>query len=233
MRKTLFYQPLDGYCYNSDTIFLYHFIKQFAPKGRLLDVGSGSGVLGILLAKQFPIALHAIEVQEKMAHFTRLNAKVNQLDITLKEGDFLQTAWEEKFDFIVSNPPFYHSNVIKSTKENLRIARYIDHLPPKAFFKMVNSLLNPRGYFIFCYDSKQIMQIMGYLHEFKLVVEVMKFVHPKPNKEASLVMIACRKGSKSLLKVQEPLIVFKEGVFTQEVESIYEDANTHTIKGVL
>ena len=52
------YQPTNGYCYNSDTHFLYNFIvenlkKYKNIKGELLDIGSGSGILGLLVAKNF------------------------------------------------------------------------------------------------------------------------------------------------------------------------------------
>ena len=43
----LLYQPQEGYCYNSDSIFLYDFISSFNPRGRMLDVGAGCGVVGL------------------------------------------------------------------------------------------------------------------------------------------------------------------------------------------
>ncbi|MDO9208145.1 MAG: methyltransferase, partial [Sulfuricurvum sp.] len=45
----LLYQPDGGYCYNSDSILLYGFIAQFNPKGKLLDVGAGCGIVGLLV----------------------------------------------------------------------------------------------------------------------------------------------------------------------------------------
>ena len=42
----LLYQPQSGYCYNSDSIYLYDFISSFNPRGRMLDVGAGCGVVG-------------------------------------------------------------------------------------------------------------------------------------------------------------------------------------------
>ena len=44
----------------------------------------------------------------------------------MHKGSFLEFDFDKKFDFCVSNPPFYHSNVIKSENENIKIARYID-----------------------------------------------------------------------------------------------------------
>ena len=52
------YQPANGYCYNSDTHFLFNFIcenlkKYKNIKGEFLDIGSGSGILGLLVAKEY------------------------------------------------------------------------------------------------------------------------------------------------------------------------------------
>ena len=47
----LLYQPESGYCYNSDSVFLSDFIISFKPRGRMLDVGAGCGIVGLLVAR--------------------------------------------------------------------------------------------------------------------------------------------------------------------------------------
>ena len=62
----LFYQPDSGYRYNSDSLFLYDFISSFKPRGRMLDVGAGSGVVGLLVARDNPkVHLESVEKQCK------------------------------------------------------------------------------------------------------------------------------------------------------------------------
>jgi len=79
--KTLFlYQPQNGYCYNSDTHFLYNFIKQKLKqfkniKGELLDIGSGSGVLGLLIARDYDkLKLNQCEIQESFQFLSQKNS---------------------------------------------------------------------------------------------------------------------------------------------------------------
>ena len=50
----LLYQPESGYCYNSDSMFLYDFVSSFKPKGEVLDVGAGCGIVGLLVARDNP-----------------------------------------------------------------------------------------------------------------------------------------------------------------------------------
>jgi len=226
----LLYQPQDGYCYNSDTIFLYDFITKFSPKGRVLDVGAGSGVLGLLVARNKNIELEAVEKQEQYAFYTKKNAEVNNVDIKLYKDDFLKLNRDREYDFIISNPPFYHDDVIKSKNEMKHTARYNSHLPITKFFEQVKHLLKPRGVFIFCYDSQQLQTLNVELNSAKLTIEQIRFVYPKKGKRASLVMIKARKNSKSLIEVLEPLYAFEENEFSKEAKDIYKKTGTHSIK---
>ena len=231
------YQPINGYCYNSDTHFLYNFIYENLKKyrnirGELLDIGSGSGILGLLLAREYTnLNLNQCEIQEVFQFFSTKNAQTNKLESTLYKGSFEKVEFNKKFDICVSNPPFYHSDVIKSENENLRIARYNDSLPLEQFIKKVSSVLTSEGKFFFCYDVKQINEILILLNKYKFNLEALQFVHPKLSKDATLILVYAKKNSKSLTKIFNPLIVFENNNdFTQEVQNIYEKSSTYSIK---
>ena len=232
----LLYQPNDGYCYNSDTHFLYNFIienlKIFKNvKGELLDIGSGSGILGLLVCRDNErLHLNQCELQEKFQKLTALNSKNNKIINNLYEGDFGELDFDKNFDMCVSNPPFYHSDVVKSVNENIKIARYNDSLPLETFIKKTYNILSANGKFFFCYDVKQINDIIYLLNKYKFNIEAMQFVYPKANKDATLILVYARKNSKSMTKVMPPLIVFENENFTKEVEDIYKKCSTHSIK---
>ncbi len=105
------YQPTSGYCYNSDSIFLYDFIFSFKPKGKLLDVGCGVGIISLLLTRDFNIQTSIIDKQEKMLDYAKHNYVLNDLEVQSYLGDFTEWKTDEKFDYIISNPPFYDSRV--------------------------------------------------------------------------------------------------------------------------
>ena len=226
------YQPNSGYAYNSDSIFLYDFISQFKPKGRLLDVGCGVGIISLLLSRDFDIECSIIDKQEIMLSYAKHNFKLNNLNVTAHLGDFITQLEEEKFDFIVSNPPFYDENVTQSENSHLNIARYAQHLPIIDFVKKVKKHLNPRGRFIFCYDAKQIDRLLHALKEYKINPEVIRFVHSKIDRDSKLVMISARMNSKSLMQVLPPLVVFNEkSIYNSEAQKAFNRAGTHSIKG--
>lgn len=226
------YQPTSGYCYNSDSIFLYDFISTFKPKGKLLDVGCGVGIISLLLSRDFSLDTSIIDKQKSMLEYAIHNYRLNDLKAKSYLGDFLDLELEECYDYIISNPPFYDAQVQQSTNTHLNIARYAQHLPIEGFIKRVKSLLKPRGYFVFCYDAKQIDRLLYHLKAYRLNPEKIQFVHSKIERESKLVMILARNNSKSMTQVLPPFVVFDESdTYRINAQKAFDKANTHSIKG--
>jgi tRNA1(Val) A37 N6-methylase TrmN6 len=226
------YQPTSGYCYNSDSIFLYDFISTFKPKGTLLDVGCGVGIISLLLTRDFKIETSVIDKQEKMLAYAKHNFALNGLEVKSHLGDFTELVTEERFDYIVSNPPFYDPRVTQSEDTHLNIARYAHHLPIDAFVRRVKTFLKPKGWFIFCYDAKQIDLLLHHLKIHGINPEKVQFVHSKLERESKLVFIAARNNSKSMTQILPPLVVFnEENEYTPKAMQAFIKANTHSIKG--
>ena len=226
------YQPTSGYCYNSDSIFLYDFICHFKPKGELLDVGCGVGIISLLLSRDFSLKTSIIDKQEKMLNYAKHNFLLNNLETKVYLGDFEEHKTEDRYDFIVSNPPFYDSAVTQSKDTHLNIARYAHHLPIEHFIKRVKTFLKPKGWFIFCYDAKQIDILLHHLKINKINPEKIQFVHSKLNRDSKLVMIAARNNSKSMTQILPPFVVFDDkNSYRDDARKAFNRANTNSIKG--
>ena len=226
------YQPTSGYCYNSDSIFLYDFIFGFNPKGELLDVGCGVGIISLLLTRDFPLQTSIIDKQEKMLSYAKHNFSLNGLDTKAYLGDFEEHQTEDRYDFIISNPPFYDAAVTQSENTHLNIARYAHHLPIESFIKKVKTFLRPKGWFIFCCDAKQIDLLLHHLKINGINPEKIQFVHSKIERDSKLVMIAARNNSKSMTQILPPFVVFDEkNVYTEKAMKAFERASTNSIKG--
>lgn len=224
-----FYQYKDGYRYNSDTIFLYNFIAQYAIKGSVLDVGCGCGILGLLVKRDFEnIELTQIDIQEKNATLAQKNAETNNVKTEVIGDDFLIHNFEEKYDFIISNPPFYHSGSLKSTDTSLYLSRHSDALAFDDFVKKAYKLLNRRGSLIFCYDAKQTDVIISKLLGVRFKISEIQFVHVDKDKEANLVMIQARRDSKSLCKVLPPIVLYENKELTKNAQNFFLKADTNS-----
>jgi len=232
--KSVLYQSPKGYCYNSDSIFLFNFALEFNIKGNVLDIGCGVGVLTVLLAKKFKANFTAIEKQESMYKYAIKNFKVNNIDVDIYNLEFQNFNSSKKFDFIISNPPFYKVDKHQSRNSSINTARYEHHLPLKDLIKKSSTLITPRGYIILCYDAWQSDSVIDELKKNKFQPEFIQFVHPKIEKEANLIMIAARKGSKARCKILPPIITFnKDGEYTTTAKEAFILANTHSIKALL
>ena len=226
------YQPTSGYCYNSDSIFLYNFITSFKPKGTLLDVGCGVGIISLLLTRDFAIETSIVDKQEVMLRYATHNFTLNKLETKSYLEDFRKLETQDRYDYIISNPPFYDSKVQQSENTHLNVARYTQHLPIEDFVKRVKTFLKPRGWFIFCYDAKQIDLLLCHLKLNGINPEQIQFVHSKIDRESKLVMIAARNNSKSMTAILPPFVVFNEkGEYMTKAQEAFDKANTNSIKG--
>ena len=74
---------------------------------KLLDIGTGSGIIPITLKKHFPNAeIYAIDISEKALEIAKKNAEFHQANIQFIQQDYLNTKLEENYDIIISNPPY-------------------------------------------------------------------------------------------------------------------------------
>lgn len=224
------YQLSDGYCYNSDSLFLYDFAKAFLRKNQsVLDIGCGSGILGKLAKRDFEITLAMIERDEFMAFLASKNVPNAQIIC----GDFLSWESGERFDILLSNPPFYRSEIVPAKNVRVNNARNESSLPLGEFFYKAKRVLKPNGSFIFCYDAKESHRVFFELKNAGFNAEVARFVYPRVDKNATLLMIKAKIQSKSSLKILPPLFTHigkSQMENSQEVSEIYQACNTYSIK---
>ncbi|MGH1517513.1 peptide chain release factor N(5)-glutamine methyltransferase [Chryseobacterium sp. JK1] len=103
---------------------------QLLPLGnsvlKILDIGTGSGVIPLVLKKHFPNAeISSIDFSEKALETARKNADFHSLDVKFLHADYLQFALEEKYDVIISNPPYI------GIEEETEIADSVKEFEPK------------------------------------------------------------------------------------------------------
>ncbi|MCV6607677.1 MAG: methyltransferase [Campylobacterales bacterium] len=218
-------QPLNGYKYNSDTIVLYDFVSLFSPKGRVLDIGSGCGILSLLIKRDFKIEVVGVEKQKEMFEISLENSRVNNLEVEFCNENFSDFQSTEKFDFIVSNPPFYNHKSSTSTNESKKIARYDDNLSLDLFIKKTNSFIKTDGEFIFCYEAVRLQEVMDKLIQYKFKIKTMMFVHGSERKSSNIVLIRAVKTKVGQCEILPPFLFSNE----KRVKEISLRANTKSL----
>lgn len=116
------------------------------PK-QILDVGTGSGLIALMLAQRYPRSqVTGIELHGPSAEQARENAASSPFADRLQilHGDFLEYSFGQQFELIVSNPPFFRGNTSTGNPQRDR-ARHEEFLPQGKFLAKAASLLEPGG----------------------------------------------------------------------------------------
>jgi tRNA1(Val) A37 N6-methylase TrmN6 len=183
------------------------------------------------LQKRLNLNLTQIDIQEENFALNLQNAKINDINAKILKGDFREFYTKKRFDYIISNPPFYNSKSKTSIKPHVKVSRYQEYLPLEEFIKKSNTLLAPRGELIFCYKSDFLQDILFLFQVYKLRATMVKFVYNKrDNSNASLLLISAKKSSKNSTKILKPLYIFQGKMHSNEYRSIIESIGAYSIK---
>jgi len=221
-------QNTKKFCFGMDAVLLSGFVKVL-PGEKVLDLGTGTGIIPILLAaKTKGKHFTGLEIQEESADMARRSIAMNKLDdkIDIVIGDIKEAAaifGLASFDVITSNPPYMnHSHGIINPGEAKAIARHEILCSLEDVIREAARALKPNGRFYLVHRPFRLVEIMNSLSAYKLEPKRMKLVHPYIDKEPNMVLIECIKGAKSMIRVEPPLIVYKEpNVYTDEIYDIY------------
>ena len=200
------YQPTHGYRYNSDSLLLYYFASTYKPKGTLLDIGTGCGIVGLLLKQDFQIELTGLDLQQDFIKLAKKNAQMNNIKANFVCSD-LKDFDQNAFDYLVSNPPFYKAETKKSENLSLSQARYANFLPLDLLFAKAFLLLKAKGALLLAYKADFLPQILKFAGLNKLFCCKITFVHSRATSKARLALLEFRKYQRQDLEITAPMIM--------------------------
>ena len=221
-------QNTKKFCFGMDAVLLSSFAK--ANEGnKVVDLGTGTGIIPILMeAKTKASSFIGLEIQEESVDMaTRSVVMNNQQDkITIKQGD-IKTASKDlgaaMFDVVTTNPPYMNNaHALVNPDEAKAIARHEIKCALEDVVREGSKLLKVGGKMYMVHRPLRLMDIITMMKKYKLEPKRIRFVHPYIDKEANMVLIEACKGGKSMVKIEKPLIVYKDvNVYTDEIHNIY------------
>lgn len=229
IRGIQLYQSKIGYRFSVDSLLLYKFVN-LKKVENIADLGAGSGIVGILLAKKYPDAHIALfEIQENLIKLAEKNVVLNRLEDRVKviRCDLREIATlsfeTSSYDLVVSNPPFrkYRSGLI-NIEEEKAIARHEIKLSLHELINVSSSLLRAKGRLCLIYHPCRLSELIDSLREKDIEPKRLQFVHSNMSSESKMVLLEAVKGGRTGLKVERPLYIYKEdGNYTEEMMEIY------------
>lgn len=216
------------FCFGMDAVLLSGF-AQIKDGERTLDLGTGTGIIPILLAaKTRGKHFTGLEISTVSADMARRSVLLNDLQdrIEIVQGD-IKEAGElfapASFDTVTSNPPYMigQHGLVNPDMEKA-VARHEILCTLEDVVRAAAKLLRPGGRFYMVHRPFRLAEIIRTLSEYHLEPKRMQMVYPYVDKEPNMVLIESVRGGRPRMTVEKPLIVYERpGVYMPEITELY------------
>ena len=225
-------QAKDGYRYSIEPFLLANFAS-LSTGCRLLDIGTGCGIIPLLLTTQIKLEeIVGIEIQKSLYDLAVSNVSINGAaeKIRLIHADFINFelgAENKLFDIVISNPPYRKLNTGRmNPKHEKAIARHELSMNLESLIMKADALLKRGGTFAMAYPPTRLNEVQEKFFAHKLFPSRLRFIHGAQKVDARIFLIEAVKGRRVDCIIEPPLFVYNEdGSYSKEMEEIYASFN--------
>lgn len=225
--KYVIYQNPEMFSFSIDSMLLADFVDIKKDTKKIIDLGTGNGVIPMYLTLSTEAQIIGVDIQEEVLYLAKLSVEENGLSnqIKLLNRDIKGLNLEYKnVDIVISNPPYFkykESSIVNKT-DYKTIARHEVLINLEELIVEAYKLLKPRGCFYLIHKPDRLTDVLYYLRKHNLEPKKIRFVYPKLNSKPNHVLIEARKqANEGNLTVLKPLYIYENGKWTEEVLKIY------------
>ncbi|OGW25755.1 MAG: hypothetical protein A2X59_04030 [Nitrospirae bacterium GWC2_42_7] len=232
IRDVKLYQNKNGYRFSVDPVLLYSFVNMKYAH-HIADLGTGSGIIGLLLAKKYTASsVLLVELQESLYRLALKNISLNNLDDRVKIimadiREIKKKLQPMSHDIVVSNPPFRKPlSGLLSIGEEKSVARHELKLRLPELVESASYLLKARGRFFMIFHPERIPETFDEFRKNRLEPKRIRFVHNDAESASKIVLIEAVKEARPGIKIEKPLFIYqKAGIYSDEINEIYGREN--------
>ena len=222
-------QNKNGFCFGIDSVLLSDFAKNIKNNSKVIDLGTGTGIIATLLcAKTNLLKIIGVEVQKEVADMAKRSTKLNKLEekIEIINDNIinLKNIFNSgSFDVVVTNPPYkqIHTGIINEEEKKL-ISRHEIKATLEDFIEVSFYLLKDKGEFYMVHRPERLVDIISIMRKNKIEPKELRMVCSNKEKEPKLILIKGVKNARPFLKLQKNLYIYNEdGSYTDEIMKIY------------
>lgn len=201
-------QKVGGYKYGEDTILLFKLFQASLNKKniKLLDIGTGNGILPILLSdNEFLSELVGIDIQKENIDRANKALQLNKIErnILFECMDIREYKKSNYFDVIISNPPYMDDNGKKiNENEHKAISRHEIKLSLNELISNAKRLLKPIGLLYFIHRTHRLVEIIKALDKNNFSIKKIIFIYSAQNNKSTMMFVEAVKGKKIKLEIQ-------------------------------
>ncbi len=220
-------QHQDKFCFSLDAVLLAWFAN-VRPHDRVIDLGTGTGVIPLLLvARQPQVTVEGWEIQTDMVDLARRSVELNSLEkqIHITAGD-LREAYQhygcERFTLVTCNPPYQQTGTGDQNFDLSRaLARHELNCTLEEVIQAAARLVTYRGRLTLVHRPQRLTEIIVYLRQHGLEPKRMRLVQPRPKSRPKLILIEAIKGAQPGLHLEPTLVIYQTGSeYTEEMQKI-------------
>jgi tRNA1Val (adenine37-N6)-methyltransferase len=222
-----FSQPCEGYRFSIDALIVSACMMP-KPGQRVLDLGTGCGVIPIILAYRHPdIQVTAVEIQAELAALARLNVCANGMHdrIEVIEGDMRkleQRRINGCVDWVVCNPPYRRPSSGRINPNTQRaVARHEIHIDLIQLVDTTRSMLKTGGCFVTIYPCERMVDLISAMRDAGIEPKWLRSVHSFKGEGAKRIVVQGIKGGRPDLVISDPLVLYdSEGTYSAQVRGM-------------
>lgn len=206
-------------------------VRSLEPGVRnILDIGTGSGLLSLMLAQKNKPGTDAIEIDKDSFEQAKENIAASPWAdrINIIHADARNFFSENKYDVIISNPPFYE-NELKGENKKKNIAHHSDDLSLSELLWIIKNNLSADGMFYLLLPYKRNEEIIKLIRQNDLFISKIVFVRPSVKHDYFRIMLAGKlKSGDSAETIMNEFSIWDEGQqYTADFKSLLKDYYLH------
>lgn len=223
-------QNPNWFCFGVDAVLLSDFASKGIKKGsRVLDLCSGNGIIPLLLSqKSAAEQITGIEIQEPVAEMANRSVRLNKLEskISMISGnlkDAPECFGKSSFQYITCNPPYKEAGSgLVNQSDPTALARHEILCSLEDIIRVSSIILEPMGKLFLIHRPERLIDLICLMKRYELEPKRLRFVHPYPEKTATMILVeGVRKGRPKLF-LEPPLYIYeKPGTYSREIDEIY------------
>ncbi len=214
-----------------DSVLISDFVKINRKSKKILDIGTGCGIIALILANRSKAEIVGVELQEIMADIAKENVQNNELEnrVKIMQGDiknYREIFKRDEFDVVVTNPPYFEFkgdiNQINDL-EQLAMARHNVDLSLGEIVEASAFVLKNGGSFNMVFRVERLVEVFEIMRKYRLEPKRLTNIFTKQDGESKICLIEGIKDAEKGLKIENPIFVYDEkGKRIEYIENLYK-----------
>lgn len=230
-KDKVIYQDNDGFLFSLDTVLLANFVTINLRDKNIIDLCSGNAPIPMLLSFRTKARIFGVEIQNDIYELGNIsvleNGMSDQIKLLNMDVKNLKDSFPaESFDVVTCNPPYfkYQDDSLVNCGLKKSIARHEILIKLEEIITISSYLLRHGGTLALVHRPERLIEILELMKKNNIEPKKIRFVYPKIERDANMVLIEGIKNGKAGLKLMPPLIAHDDlGNYCMEIKKMFGD----------